>query len=396
MLITKICYKLPTTKKLLFYSRFKIGRMNQRHFWTIVALSLTIVGTPSVGRTQTTKLTTLAAPKAAAGEVEKVGELKTSAGGNTSDAVNTSIHPHKIGGRRAATLYIRNIPVLTFLSSKSTTNTQKKVGVVGEDDQGVQLYALNTGNSVQVASAGNLANAKIQTGSLQDDPVHRAGVIAAKINQMIRNNVKADQITVSWKGKGETRVANSSENKGVSVQQQSGDRYTIKINNQELVEINQNTRLADTTNDLAKDALQATNRLRRLIGNASPLTQIANLPSRSRSSQAVANFPQQVATNIRLTFQGIASFYGRGFHGRPTATGERFNSEAMTAAHRTLPFGTRVRVTNTRNGRSVIVRINDRGPYIRGRVIDLSTGAARVIGMIGSGLAPVKIEVLGR
>jgi rare lipoprotein A len=396
LLITKICYTLPITKKLLFYSRFKIGRMNQRHFWTIVALSLTVMGTPSVGQTQTTKLNTPAAPKTAVGDVVKVGELKTSTGGNTSDAVNTSIHPHKVGGRRAATLYIRNIPVITFLSSKPIASTEKKVGVVGANDQGVQLYALNTGNSFQVASLGNIANAKIPTGSLQDDPVHKAGLIAAKINQMIRNNVKADQISVSWKGQSEERVANPSQNKGVSVQQQPGDRYTIKINNKELVEINQNTRLADTTNDLAKDALQATNRLRRLIGNASPITEIANLPSRSRSSQPVANLPQQIASNIRLSFQGIASFYGRDFHGRPTATGERFNSEAMTAAHRSLPFGTRVRVTNTRNGRSVVVRINDRGPYIRGRVIDLSTGAARIIGMIGSGVAPVKIEVLGR
>ncbi|HIK08474.1 MAG TPA: septal ring lytic transglycosylase RlpA family protein [Trichormus sp. M33_DOE_039] len=369
--------------------------MNQRHLWTIAALSVTILGTPSVGRTQTTKLDPLAAPKAVASDVVKVGELKSSAGGNTSDAANTSIHTHSIRGQRAATLYIRNIPVITFLSSKSTASTEKKVGVLG-DDKGVQVYALNAGNSVQVASLGNLADAKIQTGSLQNDPVQRAGLMAAKINQMIRDNVKADQISVSWKGQGEAVVASQTQNKGVSVQQQPGDRYTIKINNKELVEINQNTRLADTTNDLAKDALQVTNRLRRLIGNASPLKEIANLPSRSRSSQFIANLPQQIASNIRLTFQGVASFYGSGFHGRPTATGERFNSEAMTAAHRSLPFGTKVRVTNTRNGRSVVVRINDRGPYIRGRVIDLSTGAARVLGMIGSGIAPVKIEVLGR
>lgn len=68
----------------------------------------------------------------------------------------------------------------------------------------------------------------------------------------------------------------------------------------------------------------------------------------------------------------------------------------MTAAHRTLPFGTRVRVTNMRNGRSVVVRINDRGPFIRGRVIDLSKGAARVIRMTGRGIAPVRVQVLGR
>lgn len=372
MLISNLRNKLPQTKKLLFYSRFKIGRMNQRHLWTIAALSVTILGTPSIGRTQTTKLDSLVASKATAGDVVKVGELKSS-----DDVVNTRIHTHNIEGRKAATLYIRNIPVITFLSSQSTVGTQKKLGAVGD-----------ASDSVQVASAGNLADAKILVGSLPNDPVQRASLMAARINQMIRDNVQADQISVSWKGQ--------NQNKGVSNQQQPGDRYTIKIKNQELVEINQNTRLADTTNDLAKDALQATNRLRRLIGNASPLTEIANLPSRSGVSRSVANLPQQIASNIRLTFQGIASFYGQGFHGRPTATGERFNSEAMTAAHRSLPFGTRVRVTNTRNGRSVIVRINDRGPYIRGRVIDLSTGAARVLGMIGSGIAPVRIEVLGR
>ena len=90
---------------------------------------------------------------------------------------------------------------------------------------------------------------------------------------------------------------------------------------------------------------------------------------------------------------GIASYY---WQGQKTASGVRFNPSAMTAAHRTLPFGTRVRVTNRNNGRSVTVTINDRGPFIKGRVIDLSKGAAGVIGMQGSGLAPVSIQVLGR
>lgn len=93
--------------------------------------------------------------------------------------------------------------------------------------------------------------------------------------------------------------------------------------------------------------------------------------------------------------QGMASWYGPGFHGRRTASGERFNSGAMTAAHRNLPFGTQVRVTNLNNGRSVVVRINDRGPFIRGRVIDLSAEAARAIGMLRPGVAPVRIEVIG-
>jgi rare lipoprotein A len=81
--------------------------------------------------------------------------------------------------------------------------------------------------------------------------------------------------------------------------------------------------------------------------------------------------------------RGMASWYGPGFQGRKTASGERFNTNSLTAAHRSLPFGSRVRVTNERTGRSVVVRINDRGPFVRGRVIDLSTASARAIGVSG-------------
>jgi rare lipoprotein A len=87
---------------------------------------------------------------------------------------------------------------------------------------------------------------------------------------------------------------------------------------------------------------------------------------------------------------GIASHYTHA--GRKTASGERVNAGALTAAHRSLPFGTRVQVTNTRNGRSVVVRINDRGPFVRGRVIDLTPAAARALGF--RGLAPVALAVL--
>jgi rare lipoprotein A len=89
---------------------------------------------------------------------------------------------------------------------------------------------------------------------------------------------------------------------------------------------------------------------------------------------------------------GIASVYGAGdgHAGKKTASGERMNPSAMTAAHRTLPFGSQVRVTNKRNGRSVTVRINDRGPFVRGRVIDLSPAAARALGF--AGLAPVTLS----
>ncbi|SAL47953.1 RlpA-like lipoprotein [Caballeronia peredens] len=91
---------------------------------------------------------------------------------------------------------------------------------------------------------------------------------------------------------------------------------------------------------------------------------------------------------------GKASWYGRMFHGRKTASGEKFNMNAMTAAHRTLPLASWVRVTNESNHKTVVVKINDRGPYVRGRVIDLSYAAAAVLGMRGAGTQKVKIEGL--
>lgn len=92
-------------------------------------------------------------------------------------------------------------------------------------------------------------------------------------------------------------------------------------------------------------------------------------------------------------WQGSISFYGPGFHGKRTANGERFNAQALTMAHRTLPFGTMVRVTNLRNGRSVVLRVNDRGPWARGRIADVSVAAARALGMHGHGVVRARLEV---
>lgn len=92
---------------------------------------------------------------------------------------------------------------------------------------------------------------------------------------------------------------------------------------------------------------------------------------------------------------GKAAWYGAKHHGKKTASGERFDRRKLTAAHRTLPFGTRVRVTNLSNGKSVVVRINDRGPFgKRSRVIDVSEAAARKLGMLSSGVVRVKLEIL--
>ena len=100
------------------------------------------------------------------------------------------------------------------------------------------------------------------------------------------------------------------------------------------------------------------------------------------------------APRVRSVSTGEASWYGPGFYGNRTANGEVFRPGTLTAAHRTLPFGTKVRVTNLWNGRSAVVRINDRGPFHGRRVIDLAHGAASQLGLISSGIAQVKLEVL--
>ncbi|HEY1166755.1 MAG TPA: septal ring lytic transglycosylase RlpA family protein [Chitinophaga sp.] len=94
----------------------------------------------------------------------------------------------------------------------------------------------------------------------------------------------------------------------------------------------------------------------------------------------------------KITESGKASYYADKFEGRRTASGETFHQNSMTGAHRTLPFGTKVKVINLANGRAVKVRINDRGPYAQGRVIDLSKKAARKLGIVSTGVAPVEIQ----
>ena len=127
--------------------------------------------------------------------------------------------------------------------------------------------------------------------------------------------------------------------------------------------------------------------------------------SRSRSAFALANAflivvatlgcatTSTLAAGRRKVEVGLASYYGRGHDGQRTASGETFDMSRMTAAHRSLPFGTRVRVTNLDNGREAVVRINDRGPFRRGRVIDVSLAAARKLGFVGRGIARVRVTI---
>jgi rare lipoprotein A len=104
--------------------------------------------------------------------------------------------------------------------------------------------------------------------------------------------------------------------------------------------------------------------------------------------------PATVPAALGYTEKGVASWYGTAFHGRTTASGERYDMHAMTAAHRTLPFGVIVEVTNLDNSRRARVRINDRGPFKKGRIIDLSYAAARELDMVQAGLARVRIRVI--
>lgn len=108
--------------------------------------------------------------------------------------------------------------------------------------------------------------------------------------------------------------------------------------------------------------------------------------------RGVAPSPEPVAKG--WTEKGLASWYGKPYHGRRAASGEIYDMHEMTAAHRTLPFGTRVRVTRRDTGDSVVVRINDRGPFVKGRIIDLSYAAARKIGLDRDGVAPVTLKVV--
>jgi len=121
---------------------------------------------------------------------------------------------------------------------------------------------------------------------------------------------------------------------------------------------------------------------------------IAKIPSPQEPSQAplIAKLLSPSQPNVIET--GLASWYGRGFQGKITASGEVFNQEKFTAAHPNLPWGSKVKVTNLANGKSVVVRVNDRGPSVKGRVIDVSRAAARALGMMASGTTTVRLEWL--
>jgi rare lipoprotein A len=121
------------------------------------------------------------------------------------------------------------------------------------------------------------------------------------------------------------------------------------------------------------------------------VTRVATTERVSIVRRHVTATTDENAGGLKLASHGVASFYTEGTQ---TASGERYNPEGLTAAHPTLPFGTKLRVTNTTTGRSVTVRVNDRGPYVAGRVVDVSYSAAAALGMVGAGTAKVKLDVV--
>ena len=336
---------------------------------------------PTIARVQPERGTPIAAqPSSEPPEVVEVGEFQSQIAKRVTEEeaeAFAKIYAYELNGRQAATIYVRSIPVLTFLGSNGINGNSGKTPEAAlanfsisqpemEKSTNSNSRMLHREGMADIATeSGELSG--LETSSRNNDPVWQATNLADRLNQLNQEGVNASAIAVRWQGDCKC--------------------YSITINNEELVRVNENTILPDTTRNPAQDALQATNRLRRLMGNAPPLQEIEGLPA--------APPPRQVAVGpIRREIRGVASWYGPGFHGNRSASGERYNQNALTAAHRSLPFGTKVRVTNLNNGRSVVVRINDRGPYVRGRAIDLSAAAARSLGMIQSGVAPVQIEVL--
>ncbi len=298
-------------------------------------------------------------------EALKVGEYQQA----EQEDVVAILEPHDLDGQPAATVYVHNIPVMTFLNVDPANES-------AEQSNSPALNASDTEDDVKVGEVQSdqqdgvaLSAAELDLMDNFSDPVQRATAIAARLNQLHRNNVDADLITVRW-----------DENREI---------FVIELDGDLLLPVDDATILPNTTENSAEDALQITNLLRRQLGNAEPLITIENMPEPQPRPQAAV-----VESIISRTLTGMASWYGPGFHGNQSASGEIFDQDALTAAHPSLPFGTEVRVTNLDNGMSVVVRINDRGPYAYGRIIDLSAGAARAVGLIHSGIAPVQVDVL--
>ncbi len=339
---------------MFLLSQGLIKKKSKQQFATSLAAAVLLsgIGATTVGAQPTNRANESASDKPA--------QLLNAAATGTSEAVSDFVsdpslgddilvYPHDVDGRQAATLYVKDIPVLTFLGTD--------VDSLANGTEGSAIAVSETTSAVTPSAE-----------VLENNPVLRATELGAQLDL---ERIEATDISVRW--------------------QEDTEDFMVTVADQDLIALDSRTILADTTDDAAEDALQVTNRLRRLLGDADPVSEIENMPE---PEPVVEVAPVQQVAIVSSTVGG-ASWYGPGFNGRRTANGETFNQYALTAAHRTLPFGTRVLVTNLYTGRQVTVRINDRGPYAGNRVIDLSAGAAAEIGLINSGVGTVQLDVLG-
>jgi len=309
----------------------------------------------------------------------KVGETRSqSLARGRNDAI-ARIHAHKLDGKNAATVYVRGIPVVTYVESEDsgTTSIANQVSNQATPNSSVTgsttTKSKNTSKSISEVKATSEAIASQDNPEallVSPNPIERATAVAALINQFNRDGIDPSQIVPIWRD----------------------GKYLIKIGDRTMLKFDDQALFPDSLKNQTEDVLESANLLRRLLGGAAPISEVVNAPKK----QPVASISPNFTNRIVSVLSGMASWYGPGFDGNYSASGEIFRASELTAAHPDLPFGTMVRVINLDNGQSVVVRINDRGPYAHGRVIDISAAAANVIGLIASGIAPVRLEILSQ
>lgn len=219
----------------------------------------------------------------------------------------------------------------------------------------------------------------------------RARIIAARISSLIHSDLKAGRVPgngICAVFRGEWIVAGGPDGRPILATAETRTAQMHSLSAKDLAETwANNIRLALGLPIYGRRRQELSSRGR---GRAAPPeTALPGATGDFRDRQAWPSDGGPIAA-----WWGLASWYGPGFHGRRTANGEIYNQYALTAAHRTLPFGTLLRVSFPATGKATVVRINDRGPWIKGRSLDLSLGAARVLGMVNHGVAKVRVEVL--
>jgi rare lipoprotein A len=300
----------------------------------------------------------------------KVGETRSQSLVRGKNDAIARVHTHKLDGKNAATVYVRGIPVVTYIESEASSassDAQKSSTNSLELEKSKNNSKVNA--ETKSASATIASQDSPETLLASSNPIERATAVAALINQFNRDGIDPTQIVPIWRD----------------------GKYLIKSGDHTMLKFDEQALFPASLKNQTEDVLESTNLLRRLLGGAAPIAEVIDAPKKQATVISPA-FSKAVMSVI----SGMASWYGPGFDGNYSASGEVFNANDLTAAHPDLPFGTLVRVVNLDNGQSVVVRINDRGPYAHGRVIDISTAAANVIGLIASGVAPVRLEVLSQ